>query len=56
MVERRVEYQSLEVEDFLCVTTQEEQLIENTRNVGGLKQPVKRFNSKAYSSPCMIET
>lgn len=46
-MERTVEYQSLEVEDFLCVTTEKEQLIENTRNAGSLKQPVKRFNSKA---------
>lgn len=46
-MERRVEYQSLEVEDFLCVTPGEEQSIENTRNGGSLKQPGKRFNSKA---------
>lgn len=51
MMERRVAYQSLEVEDFLCVTTGEEQLIESTRNVGGLKQPEQRLNSKTMPLP-----
>lgn len=50
-MERRVEYQILKVEDFLCVTTGEEQLIENTRNVGGLKQPIQRLNSKTIPLP-----
>lgn len=50
-MESRVENQILKVEDFLCVTVGEEQLIENTKNVGGLKQPVQRLNSKTIPLP-----